>query len=77
MFPGGGYSEIFPIHRLGLFFGGQNFEFRYFFGFSEKNEYFFGWGNFLDIFGGSNKNLTFVLVFNAEKRVIFSVFQQF
>ena len=34
---GGGGTLIFSyIRRLGPFFGVQNFEFRYFFGFSEK-----------------------------------------
>ena len=34
---GGGGTLIFSyIRRLGPFFGGQNFEFQYFFGFSEK-----------------------------------------
>ena len=34
---GGGGTLIFSyIRRLGPFFGGSNFEFRYFLGFSEK-----------------------------------------
>ena len=34
---GGGGTLIFScIHRLGSFFGVQNFKFQYFFGFSEK-----------------------------------------
>ena len=37
------------------FWGAQNFEFQYFFGFSE-NEYFFGFDDFVDIFGGSSQN---------------------
>ena len=39
---GGGGTLIFShIRRLGLFFGVQNSEFQYFFGF-QKNEYFWG-----------------------------------
>ena len=34
--PKGGTLIFSYIHRLGPFFGVQNFEFRYFFGFSEK-----------------------------------------
>ena len=38
---GGGGTLIFSyIRRLGPFFGVQNFEFRYFMGFSEKNIFF-------------------------------------
>ena len=40
--PGGGGTLIFSlIRRLGLFFGVQNSEFQYFWGF-QKNEYFVG-----------------------------------
>ena len=51
------YSDmIFSyIHRLGSFFGVPNFEFQYFFGFSGKNVYFWGYKDFLDIFWGNHK----------------------
>ena len=49
---GGGGTLIFScIRRLGPFFWGQIFEFQYFLGF-QKNEYFFGYENFVDIFLG-------------------------
>ena len=41
---GGGYSEIFLLRRLGLFFLVQNFEFQYFLGFSKKIIFFGGGG---------------------------------
>ena len=40
------------IRRLGLFFGVQNSEFQYFFGFSEKKNIFWGYEDFVDIFLG-------------------------
>ena len=47
---GGGGTLIFYIYiGLGDFFGGQNFEIQYFFGFSEKS-LFFGVVSFLRIF---------------------------
>ena len=50
--PGGGGTLIFShIRRLGLFFWVQNSEFQYFWGF-QKNEYFFGYEDFADIFWG-------------------------
>ena len=45
------------IRRLGSFFGVQNFEFQYFWGF-QKNKIFLGHEDFLDIFGGSSQNWT-------------------
>ena len=43
------------IRRLGTFFCVQNFEFQYFWGF-QKNKYFLGYEDFVDIFlGGHNK----------------------
>ena len=55
---GGGGTLIFSyIRRLGSFFGVQNFDFQYFWGFSEKEIFFFGGGyeDFVDIFGGHHK----------------------
>ena len=47
---GGGGTLIFLyIGRIGLFWVVQNFEFQYFSGF-QKNEYFRGYGEFVDIF---------------------------
>ena len=48
---GRGGTLIFSyIHRLGLFFGVQNFEFNYFWGF-QKNEFFWGYEDLVDNFG--------------------------
>ena len=56
---GGGGTLIFSyIRRLGPFFWVQNFEFQYFFGGFQKNKYFFGYENFVDIFLGSSQNWT-------------------
>ena len=41
---GGGYSDISHVRRLGLFLGGQNSEFQYFWGFSKKKNFFWGGG---------------------------------
>ena len=71
---GGGYSEIFLIHKLGVFFG-QSFESRYFWGVYRKKKYFLG-RQFLWIFLGGPIKIEYFLVFNAGKRVILSVFQQ-
>ena len=49
---GRGGTLIFShIRRLGLFFLVQNSEFQFFWGF-QKNEYFFGYEDFADIFWG-------------------------
>ena len=47
---GGGYSDISYIRSLWSFLGVQNFEFQYFCFFLE-NEYFWGYEDFVDIFG--------------------------
>ena len=53
---GGGGTLIFShIRRLGLFFGVQNSEFQYFWGFSEKMNIFGGFEDFVDIFWGHHK----------------------
>ena len=49
----GGTLIFSHIRRLGLFFGVQNSEFQYFFGFSEKMNIFWGYEDFVDIFWGS------------------------
>ena len=45
------------MRRLGLFFWVQNFEFQLFLGF-QKNEYFWGYEDFVDSFWGSSQNWT-------------------
>ena len=63
---GGGYSEISNKRRLGVFFfflggggGVQKFEFLYFWGF-QKNEYFLGYEDFVDIFWGVTTKLAYI-----------------
>ena len=66
---GGGGTLIFSyIHRRGSFWGVQNFEFQYFWGFSDS-EYFLGYGDFVDIFGGSSQNWTIFRVHSMHFRV--------
>ena len=69
------------IRRLGLFFGVQNSEFEYFWGF-QKNEYFFGYyEDFVNIFfgwgggggGGSSQNWASFRVISMHFRVFFKV----
>ena len=53
---GGGGTLIFShLRRLGPFFGVQILHFNIFWGF-QKNEYFLGYEDFVDIFGGSSQN---------------------
>ena len=57
---GGGYSDIFIhtyIRRLCPFFWFKILNFDIFLGF-QKNKYFFGYENFVDIFLGSSQNWT-------------------
>ena len=55
---GGGGTLIFLYtRRLGSFFWVQNFEFQYFWGF-QKNEYFLGYEDLVDILLGSSQNWT-------------------
>ena len=52
---GGGVTLIFSyIRGLGSFFWAQNFVFHYIWGLS-KNEYCWGYEDFVDIFGGHHK----------------------
>ena len=52
---GGGTLNFFYMRRLGLFFGVQNFEFQYFWGFSKKY-IFWGHEDSVNIFLGSQQN---------------------
>ena len=49
---GKGYSDI----GLAQFWGVQNFECQYFWGFSEKNDYLLGYEDFVDILWGHHKS---------------------
>ena len=52
-------SLIFTyIRRLRPFLGAQNFEYQYFVGGFQKNEYVLGYKDFVDIFWGSSQNWT-------------------
>ena len=52
---GGGTLIFSHIRRLGPFFGFKILNFNIFWGF-QKNEYFLGYEDFLDIFWGSSQN---------------------
>ena len=52
-----GGTLIFHIYVGSGHFWVQNFEFQYFLGF-QKNKYFFGYEDFVDIFWGSSRNWT-------------------
>ena len=68
---GGGCSLIFShIRRLGLFFGVQNSEFQYFWGF-QKNNIFGGYEDFVDIFLGSSQNWASLRVISMQFMVFF------
>ena len=55
---GGGGTLIFSyIRRLWPFFGGLKFCISIFLGF-QKNKYFWGYEDFVDIFGGSSQHRT-------------------
>ena len=57
---GGGATLIFLYsRRLGSFFGVQNLEFQYSWGF-QKNEYFLGYEDLVDILLGSSQNWTII-----------------
>ena len=56
------------IRRLRSFFGVQNFEFQYFLGF-QKNEYFLGYEDFVDIFLGHHKIGLYLGVISMPFRV--------
>ena len=73
---GGGYYDIF-IHVYvgsGHFFwgGGQNFEFQYFWGF-QKNKYFLGYEDVVDIFWGHHKIRLYLGVISMHFMVFSSV----
>ena len=67
--PQDGGTLIFSyIRRLGPFLAVQNFEFQYFSGFSEK-WIFWGYKDFVDIFGGSSKIGLYLGVISMDFRV--------
>ena len=68
---GGGGTLIFSHkRRLGLFFGFKILNFNIFWGF-QKNEYFWGYEDFVDIFGGSSQNWASLRVISKHFRVFF------
>ena len=62
---GGRYSDFYLLHRLTLFFWGQNFGFLYFWGFGIIPTIFLGYVNlFWQVFlGGQFSNIVFCKVF--------------
>ena len=56
-------SDIF-IHKMGHFFGFKILNFHFVLGF-QKNEYFLGYDDFVDIFLGSSKNWTFLCILGS------------
>ena len=70
--PGGGTLIFSHIRRLGLFFLVQNSEFQFFWGF-QKNEYFFGYEDFADIFWGPSQNWASFRVISMHFSVFFKV----
>ena len=60
------------IRRLGSFFVVQNFEFQYFWGF-QKNKYFLGYEDFVDIFWGHHKIGLYLGVISMHFRVFLKV----
>ena len=72
---GGGYCDIFKIHRLGRFFLAQNFVFQYFFLLKKKTQQTNNWGGvggcvdfFVDILLGSHLDWTFLWVISKVLR---------
>ena len=71
--PGGaGGTLIFSlIRRLGLFFLVQSSEFQFFGRGLQRNEYFLGYEDFVDIFFGSSQNWASLRVISMHFRVFF------
>ena len=68
---GGGGTLIFShIRKLGLFFGFKTLNFNILGGF-QKNEYFLGYEDFVDIFGGSSQNWASLRVISMQFRFFF------
>ena len=65
---GGGTLIVSYIRRLGTFFWVQNLEFQYFRGF-QKNKYFLGYEDFVDIFWGHHKIGLYLEVISMYFRV--------
>ena len=71
---GGGGTLIFShIRRLGLFFWGFKILNFNFLGDFQKNEYFLGYENFVDIFWGSSRNWASLRVISMQFGSLFKV----
>ena len=68
--PWGGTLKCLYIRRLGLFFGFNILNFNIFGGF-QKNEYFLGYEDFVDIFLGSPQNWPIFRVISIHFRVFY------
>ena len=60
--------DILTLPWLGVFWGVQNFEFQYFWGF-QKTDYFGGYEDFVDIFWGHHKIGLYLEVISIHFRV--------
>ena len=67
-----GYSDIFKYVGSGYFFGFKILNFNIFWGF-QKNEYFWGYEDFVDIFWGSSQNWASFRLISMHFRVFFKV----
>ena len=71
--PGGGTLILSHLRRLGLYFGVQNSEFQYFWGFQKINIFFDIMKILWIFFGGSSQNWTSFRVISMQFRVFFKV----
>ena len=69
--PRGGTLIFSHIRRLGPFFWVQNSEFQYFLGVFRKMNIFWGYKDFVDIFGGSSQNWASLRVISMQFRVFY------
>ena len=65
---GGGGLKVLYIRRLGLFFEFKILNFNIFWGF-QKNEYFLGYEDFVDIFWGHHKIGLYLGIISMQIRV--------
>ena len=71
---GGGYSDFYLLQGLGLFFGVQNFEFRYFFMCRSFVNYFYGYANLSVYFGGGGMSFSIGIFWGVSVLKMFILF---
>ena len=76
---GGGYSDIFYMHRFGCSLGVEIFNFIFFFFFGggggfNKNNSFLGWEIFVDIWGGGSLLNLIIFMGYLLKQLLLFVF---